>query len=181
VKGLREGALFILGVVAVYMLLSLVTYDAADPGWSHSANSDFTHNKGGVAGAWFADIFLSLFGYFSYLFPVMVAYGGWLLYRGRVTEGAPDMRQFALRSGGFLLTLVAGSGLAALHFVSSPQALPMSTGAGGVGWGTGWWCRKFTGDPVQFYRCDAAAAGAIYERGDTLYRIVMDCFDGSHG
>ena len=132
VRGLREGALFILGVVALYMLLSLVTYDSADPGWSHSANSDVTHNKGGVAGAWFADIFLSLFGYFSYLFPVMVAYGGWLLYRGRANEGAVDMRQVALRSGGFVLTMMAGSGLAALHFISSPEALPMSTGAGGV-------------------------------------------------
>ncbi len=132
VRGLREGALFILGVVAIYMLLSLTTYDAGDPGWSHTANSDIVHNKGGVAGAWFADIFLSLFGYFSYLFPVMVAYGGWLLYRGRAAEGPFDMRQLALRSGGFLLTMVAGSGLAALHFVSSPEALPMSTGAGGV-------------------------------------------------
>ncbi len=132
VRGLREGALFILGVVALYMLLSLVTYNVADPGWSHSPDSDIVHNKGGVAGAWFADIFLSLFGYFSYLFPLMVAYGGWLLYRGRATEDAIDMRQVALHSGGFLLTMLAGSGLAALHFVSSPEALPMSTGAGGV-------------------------------------------------
>jgi len=132
VRGLREGALFIFGVIAFYMLLSLVTYDPADPGWTHSSNSDVTHNKGGVAGAWFADIFLSLFGYFSYLFPLMVAYGGWLLYRGRATEGAVDMRQVALHGGGFLLTMIAGSGLAALHFVSSPDALPMSTGPGGV-------------------------------------------------
>ncbi len=132
VRGLREGALFIFGVVAVYMLLSLVTYHSADPGWSNSADSDIVHNKGGVAGAWFADIFLSLFGYFSYLFPLMVAYGGWLLYRGRASEAPFDMRQSALRSGGFLLTMIAGSSLAALHFVSAPEALPMSTGAGGV-------------------------------------------------
>ncbi len=61
-RGIREGVLLLGGVLALYGLASLVTYHAADPGWSVSGEHEGVRNAGGMAGAWFADVFLHLFG-----------------------------------------------------------------------------------------------------------------------
>ena len=129
IRGLREGALIIFGTTALYLLLSLSSYNPQDPGWSHSETASTIANTGGVVGAWFADVFLYLFGYLAYLVPVGVAYFGWLLFLGRKDETPFDYRHGALRTAGFFLTLGAGTGLARLHFADF-SILPV--GAGGV-------------------------------------------------
>ncbi len=129
-KGLREGMLFILSALAVYLFLSLVTYNANDPGWSHRGPGDEVRNFGGVVGAWFADIFLYLFGVMAYLFPLMVGFSGWLVYRGRTPTGGIDVHVLSIRWAGFLLTVASGCGLATLHFHVAPGSLPLD--AGGV-------------------------------------------------
>ncbi|TCK18294.1 DNA translocase FtsK [Thiogranum longum] len=129
-KGLREGMLFILSALAVYFFLSLVTYNPDDPGWSHQGPSETVRNFGGVVGAWFADIFLYLFGVMAYLFPLMVGFSGWLVYRGRTPSGGIDVHVLSIRWAGFLLTVASGCGLATLHFHAGPGSLPLD--AGGV-------------------------------------------------
>jgi S-DNA-T family DNA segregation ATPase FtsK/SpoIIIE len=131
--GLREGALFVLGAVAIYMLLSLITYSNDDPGWSYSTNPDTVANAGGFVGAWVASVLLHLFGYFAYLFPILIAYGGWLAYRGLPDRDAPfAMRRAVLTGIGFLLTIMAGDGIASLHFGSADQTFPTDSGPGGI-------------------------------------------------
>ena len=129
-KGLREGTLFVLSALATYLLLSLISYHTQDPGWSHRGPSHVIHNYGGVVGAWFADVFLYLFGYFAYLFPLMVAFSGWLVFRGRTPTGGIDVNVLSVRWAGFLLTVASGCGLATLHFLIEPGTLPLD--AGGV-------------------------------------------------
>jgi S-DNA-T family DNA segregation ATPase FtsK/SpoIIIE len=130
-KGLREGTLFVLSALAAYLLLSLSSYHAQDPGWSHRGPASAIHNYGGVVGAWFADVFLYLFGYLAYLFPLMVGFSGWLVFRGRTTaSGKIDLHVLAVRWAGFLLTVASGCGLATLHFGVAPGDLPLD--AGGV-------------------------------------------------
>jgi len=129
-KGLREGTLFVTSALAAYLLLSLMSYNAQDPGWSHSGPARAILNYGGVVGAWFADVFLYLFGYLAYLFPLMVAYSGWLVFRGRTPTGGIDMHVLAVRWAGFLLTVASGCALATLHFHIEPGTLPLD--AGGV-------------------------------------------------
>ena len=126
--GIRESALVVLVAIGVYLFLALITYDRADPGWSVSGVDGTVQNLGGSAGAFFADLFLFLFGYLAYLAPFMVAYSGWLLYRGVDEKGQFDYHVLGIRWGGFLLTLCAGCGLASLHF--APGFLPSD--AGGV-------------------------------------------------
>ena len=116
--------------LAVYLLLSLMSYNAQDPGWSHRGTALSVHNYGGVVGAWFADVFLYLFGYLAYLFPLMVAFSGWLVYRGRTPTGGIDIHVLAVRWAGFLLTVASGCALATLHFHIEPGTLPLD--AGGV-------------------------------------------------
>ncbi|MFA7386157.1 MAG: DNA translocase FtsK 4TM domain-containing protein [Thiohalobacteraceae bacterium] len=127
-RGVREGALIVLSAIAVYLLVSLLTYHNSDPGWSHSGVRGPVNNVGGVAGAWFADVFLYLLGFLAYLFPVMVGYSGWLVFRGRGADGDIDYHTLALRWLGFLLTVGAGCGLASLHFEISAGVLPLSAG-----------------------------------------------------
>ena len=129
-RGLKEGALFIFGFAALYFFLALFTYSASDPGWSHSglANQKNIENLGGPTGALISDILLSLFGYLAYLFPIMVAYSGVLIYRGRQEEHALDKRGVALRTLGFFLTLFAGCALASMHDASVVSSLPVDAG-----------------------------------------------------
>ena len=128
-RTLRESALFIFGCIAIYMVLALVSYHPADPGWSRSGViNGAISNLGGPMGAWFADIFLSLFGYWAYLFPIMLAYSGFLIFQDARKNNPFDQRGFLFCSIGFFLTLSAGCGLASLHDHAIISNLPVNAG-----------------------------------------------------
>ena len=122
--------MLILGAIAIFLLVSLATYNPADPGWSNSGAYTQIHNAGGLIGAWLADVLLYLLGYLAYLFPVMVGYSGWLVYRGHSPAGGIDLHVLAVRWSGFLLTVGSGCGLATLESGGSNAGLP--AGSGGV-------------------------------------------------
>jgi S-DNA-T family DNA segregation ATPase FtsK/SpoIIIE len=128
--GLREIVLIFFCFVGLYLFVSLLTYSGADPGWSHSGPVEEVRNKGGVAGALFADIFFYLFGYFAYLYPLMVGYIGWLIYQGHHHDILAEPRSLIIPGIGFVLTLTAGCGLAIVHFMAESALLP--THAGGI-------------------------------------------------
>jgi DNA segregation ATPase FtsK/SpoIIIE, S-DNA-T family len=58
-------------------LLALATHDAADPAFSTSGGSAITHNRAGIAGAWFSDLALFGFGYSAW-WGMAVALRVWL-------------------------------------------------------------------------------------------------------
>ncbi len=126
--GLREAALLVLLAVAGFLLLALVSYDPADPGWSYSAATRTIYNRGGVVGAYFADFTLYLLGYLAYLIPVLIALLAWLIYRWQRENGHIRWDVFALRVVGFMITVVSGAVLASLHFTPLPATLPLSSG-----------------------------------------------------
>jgi S-DNA-T family DNA segregation ATPase FtsK/SpoIIIE len=128
--GLREIVLIFFCFIGLYLFVSLLTYYGGDPGWSHSGPVDEIKNKGGVAGALFADLFFYLFGYFAYLFPIMVGYIGWLIYQGRHHAILAEPKSLIVPGIGFVLTLTAGCGLAIVHFMVESALLP--THAGGI-------------------------------------------------
>ncbi len=128
-RGVREGALFILLAIAVYLFIALISFDPSDPGWSQSGGSGEITNRGGVVGAWFADVFLYLFGYLAYLLPIMVAYSAWLIYSGSKGRVASfDINELWLRAGGFVLALTAGAALASMRFGMALGRLPHDAG-----------------------------------------------------
>ncbi|VAW61719.1 DNA translocase FtsK [hydrothermal vent metagenome] len=127
-RGLREAALFILLAIALFVLTALVTHNSQDPGWTYSGPASHINNMAGVVGAWFADVLYSLFGYLSYLFPVMIAYSGWLVLRERTDEGEINFQILGLRWIGFFMTLATGCALTSLHFVIPVDALPVDGG-----------------------------------------------------
>ncbi len=127
-RGLREAALFILLAVALFLLTALVTHNLQDPGWSYTGSSGQINNLAGVVGAWFSDVLFFLFGYLSYLFPVMIAYSGWLVLRERTSEGEIDFQVLGIRWIGFFMTLATGCALTSLHFVIPDDTLPLDGG-----------------------------------------------------
>jgi S-DNA-T family DNA segregation ATPase FtsK/SpoIIIE len=130
-RGLREAVFLVSLAVAGYFLVSLVTFNPADPGWSHAGSVDRIANAGGVVGAWFADLLLYLFGFLAFMLPVMIAYSGWLvLKRTGGPEEAPRYDILTVRWAGFLLVMVSGCALASLHFQAQPGTVPVD--AGGV-------------------------------------------------
>ena len=128
VRALRESALLLFGVLALILLVALVTYDPRDPGFSFTGEPGGVSNAIGPVGAWFADVLLFLFGRAAFLFPLMLAIAGWILYRAHTAPEIKSRSTLTFRGIGFVLTLATSCGLATLHW--NGAGLPSS--AGGV-------------------------------------------------
>jgi DNA segregation ATPase FtsK/SpoIIIE, S-DNA-T family len=125
-RGLREGALLVFGMLALYLLVALLTYDASDPGWSRTGTDAAVQNLGGAAGAWFADVALHLLGYLAYLIPLVFIGVGWWLFRHRRDATIASPLELTLRGVALFVLLLTGAGLAALH--SLPRNMPVHAG-----------------------------------------------------
>ncbi|WP_426417708.1 DNA translocase FtsK [Aestuariirhabdus sp. LZHN29] len=131
---LREGGLILLLALCVYMLMALTTYHGADPGWSSAVSHGEVRNAAGRSGAWFSDLLLSLFGYFAYLFPLILGGKCWQLFRGRHHASRWRPTLAGLRLAGLIATLVSGAALATLHISVDSSLLPETAGGilGGI-------------------------------------------------
>jgi S-DNA-T family DNA segregation ATPase FtsK/SpoIIIE len=127
-RSLREGTLWVLCALALLLVLALLSYHTHDPGFSDTGEPGPVSNWVGPIGAWLAGFFLFLFGRPAYLFPVMLAYAGWLVHKDVALPDARSRLDTLLRAAGFILTLLTSCGLATLHW--DGEGLPNS--AGGV-------------------------------------------------
>ena len=106
-------------------------------------------------GAWLADALLYLFGFMAYLFPVMIGYAGWLVYRGlRASPGGLDLHHVTIRAAGCVVAVCAGCGLATLHYHGS-ATFPVD--AGGI-------IGSFVGSGL---------AGVVNPLGGTLFLLAL--------
>ncbi len=132
---LREARWLAFAALALYLFLILVTYSAADPGWSHDAIVASLGNRGGRFGAWLADVLLSVFGYSAYwlivLFASRVAIGYRALVRSRLLpdDDAPPEPVW-VHVAGFIVMLIASCGIEYLRAAGASHGLPQ--GPGGV-------------------------------------------------
>ncbi len=130
-RGLREAALLVCTAAAVFFLISLITFDLEDPGWTHNGSGEPLHNAGGVVGAWLADVALAAFGLMAYLFPLMLArYGYSLVKSNRRTGASFRLALWSLSGCGIASALSAGAALADVYLARVPIALP--EGSGGI-------------------------------------------------
>ena len=126
-KILREGTLISVGLICAYVALALITYSDLDPGWSKTGTDGPIENAGGPFGAWLADVFFSIFGQLAYLFPLMLAYQVWQLLRDKYGM-RPDLLLLAVRLVGFLLVMIAATGIAVMQNGEGHSILPFSSG-----------------------------------------------------
>jgi len=124
-----EIVVFVSVFAALYALLSLLTYNVADPGWSHSGGSNNqVSNLGGRIGANFSDMLLHGFGYISFLVPIMILVLGVRFYRNRHNTSEPSYIRRVLLAIGFLITVMGGCGLENLHFNHFAATKPFVAG-----------------------------------------------------
>ncbi len=129
IRILKEGAFILWLLLCVYLLLALASYSSADPhGWSSTGTNVVVQNALGATGAWLADRFFSFFGYVAYIFPLMIAYRLWCLFRQRHMPVPFNSALFGLRSIGLVLFVVATTGLISIQTVGEVSALPFSGG-----------------------------------------------------
>jgi len=125
---LQEARWIALAGLALYIALILYGFNKADPGWSHAAAAVQIGNPGGRLGAWLADLLLYLCGlsaWWSVLFLfAAVAWG----YRRLDSLLPGDRRPLLIALAGFLVLLVASSGLEATRFHSLKIPLPYAPG-----------------------------------------------------
>ncbi|PAU54574.1 DNA translocase FtsK [Pseudomonas indica] len=124
---LKEGALIALGALCLYLWMALLTYDPADPGWTHTSRVEQVQNAAGRAGAWFADILFMALGYFAYLFPLLLAIKTWQVFRSRHQPWQWSGWLFSWRLIGLVFLVLSGAGLAFIHFHSGSN-MPASAG-----------------------------------------------------
>ncbi|HWJ05276.1 MAG TPA: DNA translocase FtsK 4TM domain-containing protein [Steroidobacteraceae bacterium] len=118
-RGLREGALWLFGALALILFAALVSYDRADPAFSSTGQDGPVTNLIGPFGAWLSDLFFLLFGAPAFLFPVMLGFAGYRLFQERGSREPVDRRSASFRGVGFFLALASSCGLATLHFAGA--------------------------------------------------------------
>ncbi|MGY6276988.1 DNA translocase FtsK [Methylomonas sp. MgM2] len=127
-RGIREIGLLGFSCCGLFLLIALLTFDSNDPGWSHSTSYQAINNACGLFGAWLSNFVLYFFGLTAYLIPLMVFVYGYMLY----VSHKPQINRWLLltRSGGFIATMVSGSGILCLHlhFLRTKVDLPESPG-----------------------------------------------------
>ncbi len=124
---LKEGALIAMGALCLYLWMALLTYDQADPGFSHTSNVEQVQNAAGRAGAYFADVLFMVLGYFAYIFPLLLAIKTWQIFRERHQPWQWSGWLFSWRLIGLVFLVLSGAALAHIHFHSA-ASLPASAG-----------------------------------------------------
>ena len=127
---LREGALIGCAALSAILLLTLLTYDPGDPGWSRTGTNEEIRNAVGPTGAWLSDVFFYVFGQLAYLFPLLIGYQVIRIFREYRIEPANQLtHHIALRVVGFVFIMIAGTAL--VYFRGPSQSL-LPQGDGGL-------------------------------------------------
>ncbi|RUO77476.1 DNA translocase FtsK [Idiomarina seosinensis] len=116
VQRLLEAGLLLSGALAIFIFLSLVSFNPADPSWSQTGFEGSINNAGGAIGAWTADVLLFTFGFVAYLIPFAFAGLGYLIFRQTHRLLELDYLAVSLRLVGALLTLIGASALSSINF-----------------------------------------------------------------
>jgi S-DNA-T family DNA segregation ATPase FtsK/SpoIIIE len=114
--------------LALFLAMVLGSYHPTDPGWSHTGSGDAIKNTGGAFGSWLADLLLYLFGASAWWWVALSIFLVWWGYR-RIGDPEPEHSHGLLVTlGGFLVMLLASSGLESLRLHSLSIALPQDHG-----------------------------------------------------
>jgi S-DNA-T family DNA segregation ATPase FtsK/SpoIIIE len=135
VRLLSEARWFALAALCLYFVLILLSYDKADPGWSHGVVVPKVANLGGRMGAWLADLLLFIFGFSAWWFCIYLIRFVWSGYR-RLTnrfvlekeEDPEHSHEGPIRLIGFACLLIGSMGLEYLRMYTLHVALPRAPG-----------------------------------------------------
>ena len=130
---LLEARWIAMAVAFLYFVLILLSYNKADPGWSHENVVPVITNLGGKAGAWLADLLLYIFGFSAWWWGALFLRTVWRGYL-RLTDKLPvpaepeHQDEFIVRWIGFALMFTGSMGLEYLRMWSWDVELPRAPG-----------------------------------------------------
>ena len=126
-KGFRELLFLAFAAVALYYLISLLTFNLEDAGWSHTGSGRNISNGAGVVGAWLSDFSFSMLGVTAFALPFLLATQGHTIYK---SEKLGHLRPLASLSRwlGLIALIAASAGLMEILLARVPMALPETTG-----------------------------------------------------
>lgn len=113
---LRE-CCFIFGTLtAIFLAISLYSFNPADPSWSQTSWGNEVNNAAGMLGAWFADTLFFAFGSLAYSLPVVIGASTWGFFRKRDENDPIDLMLWGTRILGLSLVILTSCGLADINF-----------------------------------------------------------------
>ncbi|QOL49330.1 DNA translocase FtsK [Massilia litorea] len=130
---LLEARWIAMAVGFLYFVMILLSYNKADPGWSHANTVASISNLGGKAGAWLADLLLFIFGFSAWWWGALFMRAVWRGYR-KLTDKLPTpaepehQDEFIVRWIGFGLMFAGSVGLEYLRMWSWDVELPRAPG-----------------------------------------------------
>ena len=135
VKRISEGSFILVLTTALLVFLSLFTYHANDPGFSHvTQGSAGIGNAGGQVGAYVADALYFTFGYLAYLLPLCGAYVAWMILKDHRALRVVNKPMLLLRGAGLIFMFSGGCGLLSiLGLPAKSQAITVHSLGGIVG------------------------------------------------
>jgi S-DNA-T family DNA segregation ATPase FtsK/SpoIIIE len=135
VRLLSEARWIALAVAFLYVVLILLSYNRADPGFSHENVVPKIANLGGRAGAWMADLMLFIFGFSAWWWCVCFVRYLWRGYRQLgnkfFAQEAPEpehQHEALIRWIGFVVMFIGSLGLEYLRMWSLRVELPRAPG-----------------------------------------------------
>ena len=170
------------GVVAlaftVFSFMALMTFSADDPSFYKNTAGGDVANSTGMVGAYFSDGLARVFGSGSFFFPVIMAFLGWALIRGK------DFHNWLLIMSSGILFLVGLCSLLSIQFTVDPffgQAVPVG---GLIGHGLGGFLVAWLNPSgavltlitllfVAFLVMTRIPVNVLVERGATLFKVLV--------
>jgi S-DNA-T family DNA segregation ATPase FtsK/SpoIIIE len=133
VRLLSEARWFVLVALCLYLVLILLSFSKADPGWSHERVVPNIANLGGQAGAWTADLLLFIFGFSAWWWCICLLRLIWNGYCGLTQKASsPDEVKYRfdvlVRAAGFVVLFTGSVGLEYLRMNSLHLELPRAPG-----------------------------------------------------
>ena len=116
IQRLLEAGLLFFSALALFMVLALLSFDPADPGWAQTGYQTPVRNLGGAVGAYLSDLLLNLFGLIAYSLPFVVAIIGWLLFQKFHQIMELDYLTLGLKLVGFFTFYLGITSLASMNF-----------------------------------------------------------------
>ena len=116
VQRILEAGLLFFTVFAMFLMLALFSFDAADPGWAQTGYQTPVRNLGGAVGAYVSDLMLNLFGFIAYSLPFVIAITGWMLFQKFYRIRQLDFLTLGLKFIGFFLFYLGITSLASMNF-----------------------------------------------------------------
>ena len=116
VQRLLEAGLLVSCVFAMFIMLALFSFDAADPGWSQTGYQTPVRNLGGAVGAYISDLLLNVFGIVAYTLPFVIAIVGWLLFQKLYKLVQLDYLTLGLKFIGFIMFYIGITAVASMNF-----------------------------------------------------------------